>query len=140
MKLYLMAMKVSLKQMPFFLNEDDILVARTAGTVMQGTAPVKLMNVGESEVTLQANICLESFYAAVPNTAKVARVGINELIEDAGVQSTQTSQTPTKEKGGTPNVSLGNCNLKEKQQSAAETRHNSKINSQNRKVIWAGQI
>lgn len=108
---------------------------------MQGTAPVKLMNVGESEVTLQANICLESFYAAVPNTAKVARVGINELIEDnAGVQSTQTSQTPTKEKGGTPNVSLGNCNLKEKQQSAAETRHNSKIYSQNRKVIWAGQI
>ena len=65
-----------------FKNDAGILVARTAGTVSQGSAPAKLMNVGDSEVTLQANTCLGSFYAAVSKDVKVARVGIYEFIDD----------------------------------------------------------
>ena len=64
-----------------FKNDTCILVARTAGIVSQGTAPVKLMNVGESEVTFQANTCFRSFYAVVSNDVKVARVGIYETVD-----------------------------------------------------------
>ena len=59
-----------LETMDVFKNDTGILVARTAGTVSHGTALVKLMNVGESEVTLHANTCLGSFYAAVSNDVK----------------------------------------------------------------------
>lgn len=65
-----------------FKNDAGILVARTAGTVMCGSAPAKLMNVGDSEVTLKADTCLGSFYAAVSNNVKVARVGIYEFVDN----------------------------------------------------------
>ncbi|MEW8548469.1 MAG: reverse transcriptase domain-containing protein, partial [Candidatus Thiodiazotropha sp.] len=105
-----------------FQNEEGVLVARTAGTVVQGTTPVKLMNVGESEVKLQANTSVGSFYAAVPTGAKVARVGIYEFVDcDLEGNHPQTRNSVKGEKTNMPHVSLDKPNLNGEQKRAAET-------------------
>ena len=96
------------------------MVAKTAGTVSQGTAPVKLMNVGESEVTLQANTCLGSFYAAVSNDVKVARVDIYEFV-DSKIEARDITRSPSCSRvKQVSTVCLKDTNLSRQQQKAAE--------------------
>ena len=102
-----------------FRNDAGIMVARTAGTVRRGTAPAKLMNVGDSEVTLQANTCLGSFYAAVSNTVKVARVGIYEFVDDP-VESNQWPTNEVTKKASVSAVSLDDSKLSNKDHSSAK--------------------
>ena len=97
-----------------------MLVARTAGTVVQGSTPVKLMNVGESEVKLSAGTCIGSFYAAVPNNAKVARVGIYEFVDCDINEGDPPTVKHSKGNGTPPSINLDKPNLTSQQKRGAE--------------------
>ena len=97
-----------------------MLVARTAGTVVQGSTPVKLMNVGESEVKLSAGTCIGSFYAAVPNNAKVARVGIYEFVDCDINEDDPPTVKHSKGNGTPPSINLDKPNLTSQQKRGAE--------------------
>ena len=109
-----------------FRSEDGIIIARTAGSVKQGMTPVRLMNVSESEVTMQANTILGSFYAATPKNMKVARVGFYEFVEDKVTDCVKVNMTredgPVQgKKAPSPPVNLDDSILNVDQRRRAES-------------------
>ena len=73
---------VVLEAREIFSNDEGLLIAHTAGTVRQGSTPVRIMNASESEVRLKGKSILGSLYAAMPESVKVARVGFYEFVEE----------------------------------------------------------
>ena len=65
-----------------FRNDEVILIARTAGIVSQGTTPLRLMNASESEIEVRGKTILGSFYAAMPENVKSARVDFYEFVKE----------------------------------------------------------
>ena len=109
-----------------FRSEDGIIIARIAGSVKQGMTPVRPMNVSESEVTMQANTILGSFYAATPKNMKVARVGFYEFVEDrvtdcVNVNMTQEDCPVQGKKAHSPPVNLDDSILNVDQRRRAES-------------------
>ena len=71
------------------------------------------MNVGESEVTLQASICLGSFNTAVSNDIKVTRIGIYEFV-DSKIEARGVTRSQLQQGQASVNSMLEGYKLKQK--------------------------
>ena len=104
-----------------FSNDEGLLIAHTAGTVRQGITPVRIMNASESEVRLKGKSILGSFYAAMPENVKVARVGFYEFVEekcDVSISMAQAAK-PACAKEFSPAITLNHSVLNVSQQRKA---------------------